>query len=104
MSRKPGIGSSYIDSHKDYHLSKERFYGVLPGGTKVALPRYYVDRIFSPETREHHFSRISDFKPLLDHETFLRTNPTSNPFKYEYELKKDYSDRLFKRITKLDKL
>lgn len=96
-----GIGKSYIESHRDFHDSPDHFYGVKPGGVKVPLPRYFSERLYSPETRAH---RKAYFKPLLDHEGFLQANPSQNPFKYEYELKNAYSDRLFKNTSKLSKL
>lgn len=43
-----GIGKSYLTSAKiQYHKSNFIGYGVKPGGYKVALPRYYKDKIFS---------------------------------------------------------
>lgn len=44
MSRKPGIGESYIEqSTYDYHLSHP--YLVKPGGLKQRLPRYWHDKM-----------------------------------------------------------
>lgn len=101
MSTRPGIGAKYLETHRDFHDSPDRFYGVMPGGTKVPLPRYYSDRLYSPETRLH---RKSILKPFLDLESFKRKYPSKNPFKFEFQAKKDYSDRLFNRLSKLDKL
>lgn len=101
MSTRPGLGASYLDTHRDFHDDPERSYGVMPGGTKVALPRYYTDRLWSPETREH---KKSILRPILDHEDFHRNNPSKNPFRYENELKNDYHRRLMDRIDKLNKL
>lgn len=101
MSTKPGLGANYLRTHREFHDNPDRNYCVRPGGVKVALPRYYSDRLYSPETREH---RKRDFKPLLDHEEFFRTNPSGNPFKYEIELKNDYIRRVHANLDKLNKL
>lgn len=57
MSRRPGIGAGYLtDAMKEWHAgdSGDRYYAVKPDGIKVALPRYYQEKLFSPESREHH--------------------------------------------------
>lgn len=45
MSRKPGIGSEYFIDNKDRLVERE--YCVGKGGAKVALPRFYKDKIFA---------------------------------------------------------
>lgn len=47
MSRKPGLGANYLDTHYDYHKNKNRNYTNV-NGQKAALPRFYKDKIFSP--------------------------------------------------------
>lgn len=48
-----GLGTNYLSNAAfDYHLSDlERTYLTLPGGIKMALPRYYRDRIYDREQR-----------------------------------------------------
>lgn len=51
MSTKPAIGFNYLSENKDYHLKKYSDVTTKIGGQKVALPRYYRDRIFDKTTR-----------------------------------------------------
>lgn len=53
MSRRPGIGGAYISKMKEWHNTNEAFY--IPGqdGIKKQMPRYYQEKLFSRETREH---------------------------------------------------
>lgn len=46
MSRRPGIGASYKDSHRRYHRSGMRYTAKLEG-RDVRLPRYYKDAFFT---------------------------------------------------------
>lgn len=49
MSRRPGIGAAWFDK---YHASVfPRDFVVVPGGRKVAVPRYYLDRLRDEATR-----------------------------------------------------
>lgn len=62
-----GIGRSYLSSdNRSYHLAgDDRFYCVLPGGYKVAMPRYYREPLFSdPEGQEiaARFKRLMEGK------------------------------------------
>jgi hypothetical protein len=47
MSRRPGIGISYVEKMAGYHQSLQIFHGVEKGNVKVSLPRYYRDKIFN---------------------------------------------------------
>ena len=46
QSLKPGIGYSYVKTHKDYHRLNKINYGRI-GSTKVKLPAYFRNKIFS---------------------------------------------------------
>lgn len=56
------LGSSYLTPQMiRYHKADlSRSYATLDGGVKIALPRYYKDRIFSPEEREFMFHLNQD--------------------------------------------
>lgn len=56
------LGSSYLTPQmKRYHKADlSRSYATLEGGVKISLPRYYKDRIFSPEEREFMFFTNQD--------------------------------------------
>lgn len=51
MSRKPGIGSRYLSTHREYHRSAMRNYS-NEDGVKTRLPRYYKDKIFTDLERQ----------------------------------------------------
>lgn len=50
LSTKPAIGSNYIDSSKDFHRGINQMY-YRQDGYKLSLPRYYKDKLYSPEMR-----------------------------------------------------
>lgn len=48
-----GLGVSYITpAMVKWHNSGRRMYCVLPGNKKVSMPRYYKEKVFSPEMRK----------------------------------------------------
>lgn len=53
MSKKPGIGSCYIDKNRQMHIARDLPTMVVNGVT-VKLPRFYAERIFTRWTRERH--------------------------------------------------
>lgn len=67
-----GIGATYLTTqmknwHKANHL--ERVYATIEDGKKISLPRYYKDRIFTPEQRgeiKGHFEKIL-FKESIEY-------------------------------------
>lgn len=46
-SNKPGIGFSYIEKNGSRLKQNKQHFGILDGGVKVPLPRYYKEKIFS---------------------------------------------------------
>lgn len=57
-----GMGANYLtDRIKRYHKADvSRLYCTKPGGHKIAMPRYYRDRIFNEEEREEQVSLALD--------------------------------------------
>jgi len=51
MSKNPGIGHNYINRAARFHKENETYMGVI-NGQKQPIPRYYKDRIFTPEEKE----------------------------------------------------
>lgn len=51
MSRRPGIGSNYLDTHAQYHKDGLRGFTRV-NGIYARLPRYYVDKLFTKEEKE----------------------------------------------------
>lgn len=52
MSTKPSIGFKYLDVASEYHRQSHSFFCVDSKAQKVALPRYYKERIFSDLDRK----------------------------------------------------
>lgn len=50
MSKRPGIGANYLNTHKQWHLNGKRNYTEVHG-VKGRLPRYYAEKIFSKTQR-----------------------------------------------------
>lgn len=91
MSRNPGIGAHYLKSHSNYHAGDQepKFHAVTWGGRKVALPRYYVERMFSEETRRRHAEEIQQFdeqQMIQEMEDFKLKNPDQNFYRYQLDL------------------
>lgn len=51
MSRNPGIGKNYVDTHKNWHRADFRNYAQV-NGIITRLPRYFKEKIFSQRERE----------------------------------------------------
>lgn len=51
MSRKPGIGARYFETHTEWHIYADRMYTQLDG-FKRALPRYYRTKMFAERVVE----------------------------------------------------
>lgn len=51
MSRRPGIGETYVSTHTQWHVQGKRNYTQM-NGIKGRIPRYYKDRIFSEPLRQ----------------------------------------------------
>lgn len=51
MSRRPGIGSNYLATHKSWHRSGLRNFTQV-NGQKSRLPRYYKEKIFNKVERD----------------------------------------------------
>lgn len=50
MSTRPGLGSNYLDTHKQYHLANKRNF-TKTNGQIARLPRYYKDKIFTAQDK-----------------------------------------------------
>lgn len=58
MSRRPGIGSAYVDKMGDYHRARSDVC-IWDFKTPNAMPRFYMDKIFSPGQRRYlHMKRM----------------------------------------------
>lgn len=50
MSKRPGIGAKYLDTHREWHKADLRNYTQVHGQIN-RLPRYFKDKIFNPHER-----------------------------------------------------
>lgn len=50
MSRRPGIGARYLETHASWHKAELRNYMEIDG-VKTLLPRYYRDKLYSKSER-----------------------------------------------------
>lgn len=67
MSRRPGIGFGYVDTHRAFHLADNtRFYGTLLGGVKVSLPRYFQEKIYPKIIRDIRAAKLKDLPTNID--------------------------------------
>lgn len=51
MSRRPGLGATYMDTHKNWHRADMRNYTKVNGHV-MRLPRYFKDKMFSDHERK----------------------------------------------------
>ncbi len=85
-SRRPGIGAGYIDRMQKWHSEHpDGFYATELGGTKVALPRYYVEKLYTDAQRRAHSLQVQEA---------LKEKPVRENFDYEQA----YTQRLRKKI------
>lgn len=63
----PGLGKKYCEKHQLFHHSTpdKVWYCVTSSGHKIAMPRYYVNHIFSDDDREYHKLMLWEVPPPL---------------------------------------
>lgn len=109
MSRKPGIGHSYIEKSRSYHEGKiDRNYLLQRGGIKSRLPRYYKERLYTDRERraiaeraQQERSRWMDAEQIEEHD---RMNPDVNFFDYKVQQIQDFERNHKIKINKTNKL
>ena len=106
MSRKPGLGARYVETMRGFHnADKSRMYGVDTGGKKVALPRFYRDKLYSTTTIKLNSARQqkrSELERTKRIEMFEVIKPNENFFERELEQKIDYIQKVKNKTSKLD--
>ena len=102
MSRRPGIGNSYLSRTKAYHRGGN--YTVrMQNGRRHKLPRYYSDKIFTEEELKQIKALTIEYldKSQAELHDKLRRNG-NNPFEYDLEQKKQITQKVIKNSkTKL---
>nr|QJB19974.1 MAG: replication initiator protein [Microvirus sp.] len=100
-----GMGLSYVEKMKEWHISGERFYAPDLGGKKVALPRYYRDKMFNKS--EIHLNKLrTTIKSdrLKEVEDRILKAKGENPDLYRFLRNKQNNELNLKSINKTNKL
>lgn len=92
MSRRPGLGSSYVDRMKDWHDVDDRFYVPGSDGKKRPMPRYYQERLYSKETRENRAALLS-----------IKSSDDTRTPQEIVQSRQQLADSFRKKISKLSK-
>ena len=81
-SRRPALGANYVERYSRYHRDGRKNHAVRPfGAGKVALPRYYKEKIFSKFERDllaaeaRKWAEQSEDDSCCTLSEFLRRNP-----------------------------
>ncbi len=91
-SRRPGIGAGYIDRMQKWHSEHpDGFYATELGGTKVALPRYYVEKLYTDAQRRAHSLQVQEA---------LKEKPVRENFDYEQAYTQRFRKRILMRCKK----
>lgn len=103
MSRRPGIGAHYVNTHKSYHIDALRYYSKQKG-IYSRLPRFFKDKIFSPEQRRE-MAEAAEFESVLAYrEEVARLGAFHNdPYAYYSERVLNHHDTMTKIINSKDK-
>lgn len=105
ISLRPAIGANYLQSSGSYHIGTRRFYGILPGGTKVNLPRYYKTKLFGIKTIQQNAEEKITLADKVRNEAFARiTSRGENFFFNELEQQKQKEEQIKSNIKKGEKL
>lgn len=104
MSRRPGIGAEYVNTHTAWHRADARYFTNV-NGQKGTLPRYYKDKMFSDYERHlmaHEARKAADQEYREELERLEKFH--SDPFAYYLE-RIDYSHaQIHSKINSLNKI
>lgn len=100
MSRRPGIGASYVEKMKNYHNVHNSYYTEFQ--QKKRLPRYYKEKLYTKAERKKIASVFNDDTYSIETiNEFKRKNPNDNYFLYKlYQIKE--AERKFKEKSSLN--
>lgn len=93
-----GLGKSYLSPEMVayHHADKTRFYATLPGGVKVALPRYYKNAIYNEKDRDAFAKLIAKTSDFAEAKRFLDSGLTPDQYRIEKFERKKASIKNFK--------
>lgn len=93
MSRKPGIGATYLQTHADWHGRSLKNYMEV-NGIKTLLPRYYKDKLYSKAQRAHMASVAQDqFVEKFWKDVESLSPYHHDPYNYYYERIENYHNK-----------
>lgn len=107
MSKRPAIGSDYIEHAKDYHKTIEHSF-VDNNGFKQAMPRYYKDKLYNKWQKQKIAQKIREtVKEFIPFKDWQKRNPTKNQheyFNYVNQVKEMYYKKQLSEAKKQDLL
>lgn len=103
MSRRPGIGAHYINTHTNYHLDALRYYSKQKG-IYQRLPRYFKDKMFSKEQRAE-MAETAEWESVVHTRDEIKRLSAFHPEPEHYYTERLHAahDSLTKRINSKDK-
>lgn len=106
MSRRPGIGHTYIAAKSKWNKQNEFLY-VMNDGFRMRLPRYWKDKIFTEDERnlltERLLDKIKEENERLYEElrrVGYENHDIHHPIDYLHSLNVKQSERHYKKIIK----
>lgn len=102
-SSRPGLGSNYLDTHPKSPCGDDRYYVVMPGGSRSALPRFYRERLFSESSRRQHARDCAPQAPSDTDISRAQRKLKGNPFKLQALSKVKHQLDSDRHSIKLDK-
>lgn len=104
MSRRPGIGNSYIEKYRKWHekTTENMFYPDYE--KKVRLPRYYKKALYSKEQIKEYSEKFVDYaKEQIEIEKYNRTHKHSF-FRNQFDAIQDFERQFKEKSIVNDKL
>lgn len=105
MSRKPGIGNSYISEFREFHKRSIKNCYVQDNENRRKLPRYYKEALYNKFDRkkiaEINESRNDNYKKLL---AYKKKFPNGNYFKDEMCRKENFTRKFKLKASKNEKI
>lgn len=103
MSRRPGIGAGYVDTHTKWHKIDLKNY-TQNHGIKTKIPRYYKEKIFSPlECKILAGRAIVQSDEAYRDEVERLAQFHSDPYAYYDERTRHTHDRITSKVNSLNK-
>lgn len=109
MSRKPGLGSGYVDQMKAWHQANEdRMYSPKLDGVRVPIPRYFKEKVYDEKQRKRYAVKCAaeSRERELERKREYRKKGRSEKAYYRdcYDRAVHYSAVLEKKVNKMQKL